>query len=53
VLHQIGGDEIDPLRISDQRFERGPLRVELDAVVGPREALGAARLSWAAKDSSR
>ena len=29
VLHEIGGDEIDPLRISDECLERSPLRFEL------------------------
>ena len=29
VLHQIGGDELDALRIADQRLQRGPLRLEL------------------------
>ena len=29
MLHQIGGDERDALRIADQRLQRGPLRLEL------------------------
>jgi hypothetical protein len=29
MFHEIGGDEIDAFRVSDERFKRGPFRLEL------------------------